>query len=158
MHQSVTQYYRCPERYTRIALSGTASSQAGYFGFGAETICYGQGGGGSPSTSPQCELYDAVSDTRVGEGQVRLAFDLEQVVENLRLELYSGEHNNGNGLKSRALAKAYYLVRPLLPLGIRKHMQKWRLRGWDQLPFPRWPVDWRGGRLLRDGLLWCLKS
>jgi hypothetical protein len=158
MHQSITQYYRCPERYARLALAGPVSNHAGYFRFGADTVCYGQCSGGSPSNSPRYALYDALSDTRIDEGEVRLPFDLGQVVENFRLELYSGEHNNGNSLKSRALAKAYYLVRPLLPVSIRKHMQRWRLRGWDQLPFPRWPVDRSVDQILEQVLLLCLKS
>ena len=37
--------------------------------------------------------------------------------------------------------KAYYAVRPVLPVGIRKHAQRWALRDWDKLAFPSWPVD-----------------
>ena len=26
-------------------------------------------------------------------------------------------------------------------MGVRKHLQKVRLSGWDKIPFPQWPVD-----------------
>ena len=64
-------------------------------------------------------LHDALHDTTIDGNTIHLPFDLKQVVENLRYELYSGEHTNGNGLKTQALTKAYYLIRPLLPVGVR---------------------------------------
>jgi hypothetical protein len=35
----------------------------------------------------------------------------------------------------------YYRVRPLLPVGLRKHLQRVALAGWDKIAFPQWPVD-----------------
>jgi hypothetical protein len=40
-----------------------------------------------------------------------------------------------------AIKHLYYLLRPGLPVPVRKHIQRLRLSGWDQIPFPRWPVD-----------------
>ncbi len=39
------------------------------------------------------------------------------------------------------LRKAYYLARPLLPVSVRKHLQRIHLHGWNNISFPRWPVD-----------------
>ena len=35
----------------------------------------------------------------------------------------------------------YYAVRPALGVSVRRHFQKLYFRGWDRIPFPRWPVD-----------------
>jgi hypothetical protein len=40
-----------------------------------------------------------------------------------------------------ALAALYYGIRPVLPVGVRKYLQRVHLRDWDQISFPRWPVD-----------------
>lgn len=57
------------------------------------------------------------------------------VVQNLRYERYLTPESNN------ALRQAYYLVRPLLPVAVRKHLQKLWLRDWRQIEFPAWPVD-----------------
>jgi hypothetical protein len=57
------------------------------------------------------------------------------VVQNLRYERYLTPE--GNGL----LRQAYYFARPLLPVAIRKHLQKLWLRDWRRIGFPAWPVD-----------------
>jgi hypothetical protein len=36
---------------------------------------------------------------------------------------------------------AYYRLRPFLPIGVRRHLQRFRFRGWQDIAFPRWPVD-----------------
>jgi hypothetical protein len=43
-------------------------------------------------------------------------------------------------------------VRPLLPVGIRKHLQRIRLNDWRQIEFPRWPVDTSVDALMRQVL------
>ena len=48
--------------------------------------------------------------------------------------------------KSTTRSAAQRLVLPVaaaLRVGVRKHLQKVRLSGWDKIPFPRWPVDGR---------------
>jgi len=158
MNDCLIQYYRCPEHYVRLALRGPLSETDGFFHLGPGTVCYGKCSRHSPADSPSGLLHDALQDTTIDGDTIHLPFDLKQVVENLRYELYSGEHTNGNGLKTQALAKAYYLIRPLLPVSIRKHIQKWRLRGWDQLPFPRWPVDRTVDQIFEQVMLLLLRA
>src|SRR5256885_14245967 len=86
MQQSIIQYFRCPERYVHVAATGQFSAQSGYFRFGGDALCYGQCGGATPSNSPEGDLYDALNGARIDDGTVLLPFDLQQVVENLRLE------------------------------------------------------------------------
>jgi hypothetical protein len=156
MNGCLIQYYRCPERYVGLASKGCLSKKNGFFRFGPGTVCYGKCSGGYPSGSPNGILHDALRDTSIDGNTIHLPFDLKQVVENLRYELYSEEHTNG--LKTQALTKAYYLIRPLLPVGVRKHIQKWRLRGWDQIPFPHWPVDRTVDQIFEQIMLLSLRS
>ncbi|MGC2583853.1 MAG: hypothetical protein WA399_17245, partial [Acidobacteriaceae bacterium] len=51
------------------------------------------------------------------------------------------------------IGRLYYLLRPLLPVSVRRHLQKFRLRNWDQLPFPRWPVDFSVDAMMESLLL-----
>jgi len=158
MNDCLTQYYRCPEHYVRLASRGPLSEKSGFFRLGPDTVCYGKYSGHSPADSPNGALRDALQDTTIDGDTIHLPFDLRQVVENLHYELYSGEHTNGNGLKTQALAKAYYLIRPILPVGVRKYIQKWRLRGWDQLQFPQWPVDRTVDQIFEQVMLLALRS
>jgi len=57
-----------------------------------------------------------------------------------------------------ALAKAYYLIRPVLSIGVRRHLQKIYLSGWDKLAFPRWPLDCSVDNLFRQLMLLSLSS
>jgi hypothetical protein len=89
----------------------------------------------------------------------RLPFDASQVVDNLRLERYAKSANDGtNGLlSSEAARRAYYFLRPMLGCSFRKRLQCWFLRDWDQLPFPRWPVDTSVEEVFERHLLLAMK-
>jgi len=118
---------------------GPLSGAKGYFRFGEEAICYGQYGGGEPSPLPTGHLHDALGNIAFQDGAICLPFDASQIVENFGREAYV---NGSNQAKPKAaLSKLYYLVRPVLSVGVRKHLQRFHLRGWDKIPFPHWPVD-----------------
>jgi hypothetical protein len=140
MSDCLTQYYRCPDNYARFALKGRLSDKSGYFRFGPDTV-YGKCSGHVPADSPLDPLYDASQDTTVDKGRTYLSFDFAQVVESLRRESYADAAREGKSPVGSALSRIYYFFRPLLPVGVRKHLQKVRLNGWDRRPFPRWPVD-----------------
>ncbi len=139
MKNCLVDYYRCPEQYVRLSSQGSASATAGYFRFGEEAICYGQYVGGEPSPLPTGPLHDVLDDVAFEGGATRLAFDPSQIVDNFGREVYV---NGSSQAKPKALlSKLYYLVRPVLSVGVRKHLQRFHLRGWDKIPFPHWPVD-----------------
>jgi glycosyltransferase involved in cell wall biosynthesis len=154
--ECLVDYYRCPEKYARLNRKGLLSERSGYFEFGAGTTCYGRCAGRVPSDSPTEMQPDVMSDTVIDGSAVYLPFDLKEVVDNLRCELYSQEV--ASATESRILARAYYLVRPFLPVPIRKHLQRWRLRGWDRLPFPHWPVDTTVDQVFERTMLLSLKA
>ena len=92
-------------------------------------------------------------------GTVRLPFDPREVVENLRRELYvDGASGSGAFSRSRTtIRSAYYAVRPLLPVAVRRHLQKLALRDWKTLRFPQWPLDASVDSILRRVLASLIK-
>ncbi len=136
------EYFRCPEHLAVFQTRGPLSDNPGYFRFG-EAICYGRQGAGALSAHPKGSLVDVSASVSSLDGRVQLPFDLAEVVDDLRHERYSREAESGlTRLWASGVARtAYYFVRPVLPVSIRKHLQNLRLAGWQQIVFPRWPVD-----------------
>lgn len=156
MSNSVSAYFRCPERYTSFALKGTASEQCGYFNFG-ENILYGRVCGGTPADSPADALRDLLPETTIESGTIYLPFDAAAVLNNLREERYSS-YSDGYHPAQSLLGRAYYLARPVLPVKFRKYLQQFRLKGWNQLQFPSWPVDRTADAMLHKLLLLSLRA
>lgn len=156
MSKCLSDYYRCPERYVQLALKGALSKAKGYFRFGGDAVCYGRYSGRRVSDSCSHTLHDAFSDTTTEDGTTYLPFDLSEVLDNLRCELYVDDWREGYARS--ALARLYYLIRPLLPFGMRSYLKKIHLQGWDQLPFPRWPVDCSVDNLVEQLLLLSVRA
>jgi len=156
MNESLTQYYRCPERFLRFAPKGTLSTVSGYFRFGKGVTCYGSYCGDPPSEVSTGALHDATADIVIQDGTIYLPFDPSDVANNLRCELYVGEWRGHKSMS--ALAIVYYFLRPALPVAVRKRLQKFHLRGWDKLTFPHWPVDCSVDQMLERLLLLALKA
>jgi hypothetical protein len=134
-------YYRCPESCLRFLATRESGRHPGYFRLGPDTICYGRLVPGNTAGTPVGELYDALADVGV-EGQgIELPFDAEEVVENLRRERYTARFRQEGRVLNEISRKAYYVIRPLLGVSVRRHLQKMHLRGWDKISFPAWPVD-----------------
>jgi hypothetical protein len=152
----LTEHYRCPEHYAEFALNGALSEGNGYFRFGAETV-YGRYCGRDVSKLPVEPLLDASADATIEQGRTCLPFDFEEVVDNLRYERYAASADGNSALRA-ILNSIYYSVRPLLSVGVRKHLQRIRLSGWAERPFPHWPVDCTVDNVLERLLLLSLKS
>ena len=154
--KSLLDYYKCPEHYSRVAASAGLSGPKGYFRFGKDAVCYGRYSGGSVSHSPANPLPDALQEATSNHGTTYLPFDLTEVLENLRHEVYVG--NWREGYATSTLARIYYLFRPLIPFGLRSYLKKLHLKGRDELPFPRWPVDCSVDSLLEQLLVMSVRS
>lgn len=152
MNKYVAQYYRCPERYIKFTITGPLSKEEGFFRYGDEGLCYGQLARDTPSPTPNGKLCDVMGHISCDNGITYLPFDVTQVVDNLRLELYSKNSRHDESLLDSILNKIYYSIRPLLQGVIRKCLQKARLSNWKTLKFPKWPVD-RSVDLLFEHLL-----
>lgn len=135
-------YFRCPGQLAPFELDGELSADEGYFTLG-DAICYGRRRGGPPSRYAGGNLPDVSSQVACENGRVSLPFDVSEVVTNLRQERYrQGPHNVLERITGASAPRSlYYFLRPLLRVGVRKHLQKLRLSGWERIGFPRWPVD-----------------
>ena len=155
MTNRITEYYRCPSRFAQLSVEGQLSAASGYFCFGDDTV-YGECCGPQPADSPVGPLWNADQSVRCENGTAHLPFDLSQLVDNLRCEIYLQGLLSGSG--DSVLASLYYFVRPALPVSVRKHLQRIRLRSWEKLLFPRWPVDSTVDNILNRVMLLSLRA
>jgi hypothetical protein len=156
MNNCLSQYYRCPEDYGQFVPKDPLHAVSGYFSFGKETTCYGACSGRQPAEFPTEALHDASYGVEVKGKVVHLPFDPSEVIDNLRRERYVEDWRNDKPLS--AMTEMYYLLRPILPVGIRRHLQKVYLHGWERISFPHWPVDTSVDNLLEQLLLLSIRS
>ena len=159
-NQALVDYYRCPEETGDFVLAGKLSDDSGFFRFGREAICYGQTSSGVRSQAAGAELYDSLQDVSTENSTLRLPFDPTQVIDNLRCERY---FTNTASVKTKSVLESiirsgYYAVRPLLPVPVRRHIQRFRLKDWDDISFPHWPVDRTVDVLMEKLLLVSLQA
>src|ERR1041385_8402956 len=141
MTNPVSQYFKCGDLFD-IELNETLSSDAGFFRFGNDVICYGRSTAGARSSRADNSLHDTAKDVSSSSSGLRLPFDPDEVVHNLCNEKYiSGARQADASTSSKLIQAVYYLLRPFLTLSVRKHLQKIHLRDWSNIPFPHWPVD-----------------
>jgi hypothetical protein len=151
---SFVEYFRVPPDFAVGHEADGLSKEAGYFAFGG-AVCYGRARGGSPAA----RLTPALPDRSLGvTADGRLPFSLAEVATNLREERYVA-HKPANGVTSSTLTRdVYYALRPFLTVGVRKHLQRLRLRDWSSIAFPAWPVDVSVDTLMRAAMLVALRT
>ncbi len=138
---SFTEYYRCPDALAAFGTADPLHLEAGYFRFG-DAVCYGRQAAGAPSQEADGNLVDVSAAVSSSGGRVLLPFSLGEVIGNLRHERYPEALRATEHISSFSLSHAlYYLARPLLPVGVRRHLQQLHWLGWQKIPFPRWPLD-----------------
>lgn len=155
MRSCLTQYFQCPERFDRIVRREAPSASSGYFLFGRDSTCFGSYQKQQPAPVASEELYDALDEVIIDTSKAFLPFDPSQVVDNLHRETYVGEWRAGHLL---ALSQFYYLLRPALPVPIRRHLQKVYFQDWKKITFPSWPVDCSVDNLNRRLMLLTLRA
>jgi len=159
MNTAVISHYRCPDHFADLKLNGQLSDDTGYFQYGQGTICYGRTASGFRAVRADGALYDVLNDVATDGSTVLLPFNPTDVVDNLRLERYA-KHFSPSALNpwTQSLRNAYYFLRPLMNVNVRKHVQRARLDGWRNILFPRWPVDTTVENLNEQMLLWSMKA
>ncbi|HVN94250.1 MAG TPA: hypothetical protein VMT38_11165 [Terracidiphilus sp.] len=133
----------------------TFPSKEGFFRFGPGSICYGSYHRQAPSVNSKESLRDALSEIIIENGMVSLPFYPAQVFSNLSHEAYVSDWRQG---PMSALSHIYYWLRPILPVGVRRHLQKIYLKDWKTLQFPRWPVDCSLDHMMEELLLLSLRA
>jgi hypothetical protein len=146
MFDSVSNYFQCPSSLLQFGLTGELAGESGYFRFGPATICYGRNSH-SLTSATTVDAPDVLDKLRFEGKRCLVPFDADEIVSNLRFERYSLNEPTalGNGL----VKNAYYLIRPLLPVSIRKHLQRASVRARESQPFPAWPIDVTADDLIR---------
>ena len=145
MNQALLDYYRLPtDLFDGIsATTDSVSGDAGFFQFGAGTICYGRNRSGVAANVAGSGQFDASRDVRSDDKTIYFPFEFAEVIENLRRERYRQNMVPGTQsfVASKPIRWLYYLIRDWMPISVRRQLQKVYLRDWRELPFPAWPVD-----------------
>ena len=140
MENAIASYFRCPDEFVHYEIAKPLSAKFGYFRVGADATAFGRYAGTAAVHTFSASLRDALDDVAVDpDNQICLPFDPHEVAENLRCELYVADWRGT--LPMSILSRAYYSVRPFLPVAVRRRLQKLHLNARGNSPFPRWPVD-----------------
>ena len=143
MEHTLTSYYRLPEGWEQPVSSETKVGEAGFFQFGSKIVCYGESESGVAAEPTDARAFDASKSVRRNGSTIHLPFNISQVIENLLFEHYVKQFSpvSKKLINHDFVREAYYAVRKLLPVVIRRYLQRSYFKGWHQLPFPKWPVD-----------------
>jgi peptidoglycan/xylan/chitin deacetylase (PgdA/CDA1 family) len=120
-------------------------------------MCFGQSDG-TTSVSTDGPLFDASQHIQRSQGLASLPFDTNQVVDNLRYERYVEPAGWQARVQSSWVRDVYYRLRPMLPVALRKHLQRIYLRDWNNIQFPGWPLDLSVDLLLERLLLASMQA
>ncbi len=129
--QALIDYFLCRPELAEFDARVETGAKPSFFSLG-ESMGYGVTDAVSKSPQPSTDSVSHYFDHTI------LPFNPDEVIDNLRLEKYPIAGSGGGGSLVRTL---YYLLRPLMPVKVRRVLQKRSLRGWSGIPFPRWPVE-----------------
>jgi hypothetical protein len=152
MWNILSDYYKTPLDSPVVCPNGNRKLDAGFFRFGSYAVCYGECISGVAPDIAGVNNFSASG--AVGNGEIRLPFDISNVIDNLRKEHYVQQLSQKNGRLTHldAVREAYYIIREGLPVWVRRYLQRAYLRNWRSLPFPHWPVDFTVDSLHEDYL------
>ena len=139
MNSAFQDYYRCPEEFGRFGVAQDLGQTPGFFRFGKRIICFGRSAVPVAKMS-NGDLPDVLPLLQARGNEIMLPFDTDEILENLRRERYVAAGDTSSFVK-KLIRKTYYIVRPLLSVGVRKHFQRFHLRERKKIEFPSWPLD-----------------
>lgn len=117
-------------------------------------------GGSQPSRPPASDgRPSVVRDFLDGEVNGTVPSNLSEMVDILRFERYidASKYHRYNDAES-LVRRSYYLLRPLLPVAFRKHLQRIALKDWTKRAFPAWPVDFTTENIFERVFEWLLRT
>lgn len=150
-------YFRCPRAYVSYDIERRFSERPEFFNFGKGISCYGFDWTRGRTELSGNGIVDSAQERESGGIECILPLDPGEIVENLRRERYLAPDIYFAAYRG-VRRRIYYVMRPLLPVPLRKHLQRRRLKGWTQRTFPSWPVDQTVDRLLRQLLAMTLRT
>ena len=104
------------------------------------------------SSAPRCQSIQSIHEL-LAENRIASPFEPTQIVDILRHERYVTDEG-----PNRLLRELYYSVRPLLPVSLRRPLQRLYLRRWETIPFPQWPLDMTVEEILDAALLAIMRA
>jgi hypothetical protein len=155
---AISDYYRIPESTIRFCRNTGPQAEPGFFKFNA-IPCFGRCSVPVAQTADG-HLIDCASNARVAAGALSLDFDPDELAENLRRERYvsSGRRSALSKVVHRSARGVYYGLRPMLPVAVRKYIQRAHASGWRDVVFPQWPLDASLDMLFERLLLLAMES
>ncbi len=150
MIRTLFEYYRIPESLLGGIFGTNVSSGPGFFHLGPGILCYGSCSGGVASNAEDARSYDALNHITFEQSDLRLPFDPDLVIQDIRRERYASSMTSWreNLFSSKWARSAYYMMaRDLLPTGPRRQLQRAYLGGRERKAFPQWPVDFSVDRI-----------
>jgi hypothetical protein len=151
-------HFRCPPDRLDLPVLSNPSGKPGYFRLGS-TICYGQCSSAVPVARVKDPLPDVSPAALNGYRITGLPFDPAHVIDNLRFEQYRDCCPGIKRLlpKYAMLQRMYSVARPMLPAAAQRCLQRLFFRGWENIPFPQWPVDVTVENIRTDVLTLAMK-
>jgi len=150
--KQILDHFRCGREIPQFCVAERLKGPNGYFRFGSDAVCYGQASAEIHSAL-NGNLFDASLHVHHNERTIVLPFDPNQVLQNLRYERHAPAPKSQWWIEASWTKKLYYASRPMLPVSIRRQLQKaYLLHRQDTVAFPRWPVD-RSADILLERLL-----
>jgi hypothetical protein len=144
MGNCLTDYFRLPDDSSDLCFHSESSGGRGFFRFGRHAICYGEYKNAVSLQNGHQALFDASTDVVIENGTIHFPFNPDTLIDNLRHERYKQALTlvaDKRMLKHPLIRGGYYAIRELLPVFIRRQLQKIYFSDWQRLPFPTWPVD-----------------
>lgn len=143
MSRLLSEYYATPFNSRIVRRGDDKKNLAGFFRFGQDIVCYGECSSGSAPEVTASVDFDARKAANANGSEIQLPFDISNVIDNLRMERYVQQSSSERrGITKHPLIRqSYYLVRELLPVWFRRHLQMAYFKNWQGIPFPHWPVD-----------------
>jgi hypothetical protein len=139
--RAISDYYQTPDGTARFSSSAKLQGDPGFFKFDGIT-CFGHCNGPVSQTA-KAGLFDCGTKTWADGNGLTLGFDPDELAENFRCERYmtAGGQSPLSSLARRGARGVYYALRPVLPVAVRKHIQRMHASGWQGVAFPQWPLD-----------------
>lgn len=158
MVRAISDYFRTPAGKVRFHQSTALQTEPGFFKFN-DITCFGRTSGVVSQTA-NGSLRDCSSTVRKVEDAISLDFDPDELAENFRRERYMNSERRSalSKVVERSARGAYYALRPILPVAVRKHIQRARASGWEDVAFPKWPLDTSLDDLFERLLLLTMES
>jgi hypothetical protein len=143
MTHSFQGYYRTADELPVLSSPEKMGGSSGFFRVGENVVAYGAASRTSTTPRPMAQLPNVLEDFPICGGRVRLPFDLDEVTNNLRSEVYAGhmEERNTRLGSNHFVRTIYYWTRPILPVSIWSGLPRIKLRSEPNNKFPKWPVD-----------------